>query len=92
MAQTAEGALDELHDATQARERAQGELDNPDHEFRRAVRRAIEMGVPVRLIADTANVSRSATTAPVAHAGNDEAPPADESAGGAGWAILGSNQ
>ncbi len=58
MAQTAEGAIDELTDATAVRERAQAELDDADHEWRKSIRQAIEMGVPVRLVADAAKISR----------------------------------
>lgn len=58
MAQTDDGALDELFDATAIRNRAVAEFENADHEWRKAIREALDRGARVALIADTAGISR----------------------------------
>lgn len=58
MAQTVDGMLDELTDASSAREKAISVMEEADAEWRSTIRRAIEMRVPVTQIAAATGISR----------------------------------
>jgi DNA-binding phage protein len=58
MAQTTSGAVDDIYDARQAREDTMAAYEMADLDFRSAIRRAVEMGVPVSQIASAAGISR----------------------------------